>query len=106
MTTPFAHDDNALTDAHDLGQFARDENHGHSFAGELLNHRVNLRFGADIDASGGLVENKHLGIDLQPARKEELLLVAAGKPAGANPKGSRAQTKRLRLSPGTLINVT
>ena len=77
-----------------------------SFAGKLLNYRVNLRFGADIDASGGLVENKHLGIDLEPTRQEELLLIAAGKSTGPNPKRSRAQTKSLRLRPGTLINVT
>ena len=80
-----AHHDNALADANDFGQFARDEKHGHALAGELLNHCVNLRLCSDIHAARGLVEDEHLGIDLQPTRQKQLLLVAARQPAGPNP---------------------
>ena len=44
---------------------------------------VDLRLGADVDAAGRLVEDQHLGLDLQPARQQHLLLVAARQRADA-----------------------
>ena len=39
--------------------------------------RVDLRFRADVDAAGGLVENQHAAARRQPLREHQLLLVAA-----------------------------
>ena len=50
--------------------------------GQLVDDRVDLVLGADIDAARRLVEDQHLGVGEQPLRQHHLLLVAAGEVAG------------------------
>ncbi len=47
--------------------------------GQPVDQAVDLRFGADVDAARGLVEDDDLGIPLEPASQEGLLLVAAAE---------------------------
>ena len=46
-------------------------------AGQLVEQRVHLGLGGDVDAAGRLVDDQDLGLQRQPARQHHLLLVAA-----------------------------
>ena len=40
---------------------------------------VNLKLGSHVDALRGVIKNEHIGVRLQPASQNHLLLVAARK---------------------------
>ena len=72
-----AHDEHAVGEAEHLGQVGGHDDHAEPFGGEVADHLVDLRLGADVDALGGLVEEQDLGLRGQPAGEQHLLLVAA-----------------------------
>ena len=78
----FVHDDDAVAHAEDFRQFGADHEHGLALFGELVDQLINFVLGPDVDASGGFVEDDHLGVALEPLGENDLLLVAAGKRAG------------------------
>ena len=47
--------------------------------GQLVDQRLHLGLGADVDAAGRLVEQQHLRVQAQQPGEEHLLLVAAGQ---------------------------
>ena len=50
---------------------------GDAGAGELADQLVDVGLGADVDASGRLVEDQHRRLDVEPLGEHHLLLVAA-----------------------------
>ena len=63
-----------------------------ALGGELVDERVDLRLGADVDAARGLVEDQHPAARRQPLRQHQLLLVAAGE-AGGHARPGRARAR-------------
>ena len=47
--------------------FGRNDEHGHSLAGEFADHAVDFTSGADVDATGRFVENENAWHALEPA---------------------------------------
>src|SRR3954451_7986698 len=79
-----AHHDDAVADADDLGQVGRnDENRGARLR-EIVDDRIDLGLGADIDTARRLVEDQDFRADREQPRQQYFLLVAAGEPAGGN----------------------
>ena len=77
-----AHDDEAVGDAQHLGQLAGDDDDAAARRGHVVDDLVDLVLGAHVDAARRLVEDEHLQARLgQPARQDDLLLVAAGQQA-------------------------
>ena len=59
--------------------------------GQVVDDLVDIRLGADVDAPGGLVEDQHGRLGVEPLGEHRLLLVAArqqadglGQPGGAD----------------------
>src|SRR4051812_45052384 len=73
------HDRDAIADAEELGQVARDQEDGLPAHDELVNHRVDLRLAAYVNASRRLVEQEHVDVVMKEARQRDLLLIAAGE---------------------------
>jgi hypothetical protein len=86
------HDQNAIGMLDDLFQIGRDQNDAHALIAEAANGLENLLLGAEVDASGRLVEQKHARPPMQPLADDELLLIAAGKMkrVGIEPIGIKA----------------
>ena len=61
----------------DVLQLRGDQHDPAALVGELLDERLHLRLGTDVDASGRLVEQQDLRIGAQEAGEQRLLLVAA-----------------------------
>ena len=81
---PCAHDDDAVADADDLRQVGRDDEDRDAAVGEIVDDRIDLRLGADIDAARRLVEDQRPSAAVcKQARQQHLLLVAAGQRADA-----------------------
>src|SRR5215471_1654337 len=76
----FAQHEDPRREVEDLGQFARDENDALARRRELVDKRVDLRLGADIDAARRLVEDQDVAARRQPLGEHDLLLVAARQP--------------------------
>src|SRR5690349_14401267 len=55
----------AIANANQLRQFRRDDQHRFSTGGQFVDDRVDLVFGADVDAAGRLVENEYVGVGEQ-----------------------------------------
>ena len=45
--------------------------------GQAVEQLVDLGLGGDVDAAGRLVDDQDLGLEREPARQHDLLLVAA-----------------------------
>src|SRR5215208_7588827 len=69
----------AVATLRNLLQLRRDQDDTKTLHCEVIHELLDLRFGAHIDAAGGLIENEHLRVHAQPAGQKNLLLVAAGK---------------------------
>ena len=72
----------AVADAEQLGQLRGDDDDRLARRGELVDDRVDLVLGADVDAAGRLVEDQHLRLGHHPLGEHDLLLVAAGEVPG------------------------
>ena len=77
----FAEDEDPVGDGQELGQLAGGHDDGHPVLDEAADQGVDLGLGADVDASGRLVEEEELGVDQEPAGDDALLLVAAREAA-------------------------
>ena len=53
--------------------------HGLAVLGQVQDQALDLGLGADVDAAGRLVEDEDLRVRRQPAREDDLLLVAAAQ---------------------------
>ena len=58
--TSLMHDEDSVAQGSELGQVGGHDENRHSLLDQLANQRVNLCLCADVDASGGLVENQAL----------------------------------------------
>ena len=74
-----AHDQHAVAHRQHLGQVGRDHDDADPLGGELVDHCVDLRLGADVDAARRLIEDQHRRVGVEPFAQHHLLLVAAGK---------------------------
>ncbi len=101
LDLPLAHHQHPVADADHLGQLGGDHDHPDPLLRQLVDDPVDLRLGADVDPAGRLVEDQHLGADLEPARQEHLLLVAARQAADPDQRAGGAHPQRLerRLGP-------
>ncbi|MNY19078.1 hypothetical protein D3C86_1524960 [compost metagenome] len=68
-----------------------------ALGGEFTHERIDFRLRADIDAACRLVEDQHAHVMVQPARDDDLLLVAAGQRVDA---GKRPLRLHLHLRHG------
>jgi len=75
------HDEHAVGQPDDFGQFGRDDDDGFAFGGQLLDQAVNLCLGAYVDSPGRLIEEEDLRTRRDPAGDDRLLLVAAAEQA-------------------------
>ena len=73
------HHVDAIREAEDLRQLGADEHDPQPLVGEIINQAVDFGLGADVNAARRLVEDQDFRLRSQPARQDDLLLVAAGK---------------------------
>ena len=73
--------DDAVADERDLGQLAREQQHGGAVAGKLPEERVDLALRADVDPARRIEAEERLEPVCEPARDRDLLLVAPREPA-------------------------
>jgi hypothetical protein len=73
---PVAHERHAIRHGEKLVVVRADQDHALARARELINEPVDGNLGANIDTLRRLVENENLGVGMQPARDDHLLLVA------------------------------
>ena len=73
----FAHDEDAVGEAQDLGKLGGDHQDRDALAGELVEQPVDLGLRADVDPARRLVDDEQRGAAAQPLREHDLLLVAA-----------------------------
>ena len=68
---------------------------------QLVDERVDLRLGADVDAARRLVEDQDPALRRQPLGQHDLLLVAAGQPGGdgVEARGAHAQALEVGSRP-------
>ncbi len=69
----------AMADALDFLEIGGEQQHRESGLQGLLQQVIDLRFGADVDADGRLLQHQKTHFGLHPARKHHLLLVAAAE---------------------------
>ena len=91
---PAVETDDAVADERDLGQLAREQEHGGAVGREPAQQRVDLAFRADVDAAGRVEAEQRLEAVREPAGDRHLLLVAAREPAHL---ALRARVHRERL---------
>src|SRR5215207_5666411 len=73
---PFVEDQDAVADADGLLDLRGGEEQGQPLPGQLVAQEIDLGFRADVDTSGGVVEDQDLGTGRQPFGDHHLLLVA------------------------------
>ena len=87
-------DEHGVGEAEHLLDLARDDDDGVAGCGEAADEGVDLGAGADVDASRRLVEQQHPRAVHEPAREQDLLLVAAregrSRPSGSAGRSSSA----------------
>lgn len=83
-----AHDGDAVADPEKFGQVAADDQNRFGFyafgsiaLGERVDELINLGLGADIDASGRLIEQQNIDVGMQEPGDGYFLLVAAAEVA-------------------------
>ena len=74
----------------DLLQLGGDEQDAEPLRGQLVDQRLDLGLGADVDAAGGLVEQQHLRVQAEHPGQQHLLLVAAGQLADPLVRAARS----------------
>src|SRR3989475_32025 len=72
-----AHRQHGVARGQHLAEVRRCEDHAAASRGELTDETLDLTLGLDVDPLGRLVEQEHGDLGSQPAREEQLLLVAA-----------------------------
>ncbi len=73
-----AHHHDAVGQRQHFRQVGRDRDDRHALARQLMDDRMHLCLGADVDAARRLVEDENARRHVQPLRQHHLLLVAAG----------------------------
>src|SRR5437763_11452117 len=76
---PVAHDDDARASLDQLLQLRRDHQHAQALGGQLVDERLDFALRAHVNAARRLVEDEELRVLAEPAREQNLLLVAARK---------------------------
>jgi hypothetical protein len=66
---PFAHDENGVGEANQLGEFGRGDDDRAALAREAAQQRMDLRFGVDVDALGRLLGENDSGSALKQPRE-------------------------------------
>ena len=92
------HDQDAVGHPQDFRQFAADHYHGFAAGGQTVDQLVDLVLRAHVDAAGGLVEDHHPGVALEPPGDQELLLVAARELTRALPGIGDLDAQALRVA--------
>ena len=79
VTAHFAatHRNDAVTQAKQLHVFRRDNQHCLAFFGQAVDQSVNLRLGADIDATCRFIEDDEITAGMEPFCEHHLLLVSS-----------------------------
>src|SRR5690606_40757927 len=77
-----AHRVDAVAHAEQLGQFGRDHQDAFALIDQFVDQLIDLVLGADVDASGRLVEDEQFRPGEDPLAENDLLLVAAGEVSG------------------------
>ena len=85
------------------GSSDRDDDDALALRGQPVDDRVDLVLRADVDAAGGLVEDQHVGVGVDPLRQHDLLLVAAGELAGLRQHGRRLDVHALAVLVGDRV---
>ena len=62
-------------------EFGRDDKHASAAVGELMDELVNFEFGANVDATGGFIEEQNFGTNEEPFGEDDFLLIAAAESA-------------------------
>src|SRR5829696_1165454 len=93
----------AIGDAEELGQLRRDHDDALALGGEPVDDRVDLVLRTDVDAAGGLVEDEHVGVGVDPLRQHDLLLVAARELPGLHEHARRLDVHRLAVLVGDRV---
>ena len=75
----FIEDDTAVGHLLDLGNFQGVDDDGFPLLGKAEDELVDFFLRTHVHALGRVVEEKHVGTDVQPAGQKDLLLVAAGE---------------------------
>ena len=99
------HDDDTVADADDLRQIGRDDEDRCAGFGEIVDDRINLGLGPDIDAACRLVEDQDFWRGRKQARQQHLLLVAAGESAGRHADIGGADAERREGLVGTIASL-
>ena len=76
-----AEDDDTMAVANHFFEVGGDEEDGHALGGQFRHQLFDLKFGADIDAAGGLVEQQQARMRSEPASEDDFLLIAAAEEA-------------------------
>ena len=88
-----AHDEDAVGDLEELGEFGADHENGGAVAGKLVHEGEDFGFGGDVDAARGFVEEEDLRIAEKPLGDDNLLLVAAAEASDGLVDGGGADTE-------------
>lgn len=82
LQPPQAHDHNPIRHFEDFRKLGGDHQDRGPFFDQLLHYFMDLVLGPDIDAPGGLIKDKDLGLGQEPLGDDHLLLVAAAQVPG------------------------
>src|SRR6516165_12726722 len=96
------HDDDAVADAYDLRQIGGNDEYSGAGFREIVNDRIDLGLGADIDATRRLVENQDPWRGRKQPRQQHLLLVAARECSDRDTDIRGADAERREGSVGTV----
>ncbi len=96
------HNGQAIAHAHQFRQIAADEKNCLALAGQLAHKAINLRFAADIDAPGWLVEQPNIRVLMKQSAERHLLLIAPAQIANALVGTLEAHVQALSNSPTAL----
>ena len=66
-----------------LWELGTDQQDGRTGAAQFFDHAIDVLLGAHVDATRGIVEEENIGMELEPARQQHLLLIAAAQVADA-----------------------
>ena len=100
---PVAHDDEPLADGKHFLNFGGNERNAHAFFCQFEHLLLDFQFGADVNAARRFIKDKVLRVRKQPARKDNFLLVSAGKRLDGRFLGSGFYFQQLDVFVGKLF---
>ena len=106
---PLRHHQHAIGNGVHLLEVGRGEHHREALIGQFAHGAEHLFLGADVDAAGGFVQEKHPGFGHQALADDHLLLVAAGQGGDRRFRRRRLDAQRAekgvdRLALGTVLH--